>query len=227
MQLLKTLPLLAALIGAPALATTTVGLLDGTSLHSTFEDSAIGPGDSIYLSTGRYGWTNVQGDNRAYRAPETWFPSAGLIGSVATGAYQVQYDTDVAIAADLVYELRVDIGFMSTMAARSAPYTVQLGVLDSAGVFTSLVAVSGVSTMVDHFGLTPSTVAELSYTSVAGVTGDLAVRLSRDAGGDSNSRWLGFDNVVLTATAVPEPSTTAMLLCGVAGLALWRRRQTA
>lgn len=212
---------LLALATATASAGTTVGKLDGISPDSTFEN--VGTfGGSIALNSGAYGWTELSGTARAFRDAVLINNSALISGNNATGAYAVQFDTDVAIQANTSYTLSVDLGFMTPVATRSAPYSIELGVLSSGGVFTQLAVSNGTALMTQHFGDGASLTVTTAYLSGMAGSGDLAVRLTRLDGG-TDGRWLGFDNVVLTAAPVPEPATTALFGLGLTALLLGRR----
>lgn len=202
----------------------TVGALDGVSIDSTFEN--VGTfGGSVAVSTGAYGWTDLNSTARAFRDAVEINNAALISLSNATGAFEVQFDTHVAIQAATTYQLSVDLGFMTPPGNRTAPYAIELGVLDRSGLFTSLASSNGVAQMTQHFGDGASLTVNTSYLSGATDAGDLTVRLSRLDGG-TDGRWLGFDNVVLTAAAapVPEPATAGMLCLGLAALVLMNAR---
>lgn len=212
---------LSTLLASSAWAATAVGTLDGVSADSTFEN--VGTfGGSVAVTSGAYGWTNLASTARAFRDAVLIDNAALIATGDATGAFAVQFDTHVAIQAATHYTLSVDLGFMTPMDVRSAPYTIELGVLDAGGVFTQLASSQGLAVMGQHFGQGASLTVTAEYLSGTFESGDLTVRLARDAGGN-NGRWLGFDNVTLMAAPVPEASSLAMFGVGLAGLMLAAR----
>ncbi|MBU0603687.1 MAG: PEP-CTERM sorting domain-containing protein [Gammaproteobacteria bacterium] len=219
----------AAVVPAIAAASDHISPLDGSATSSTFEDvSAFG--GSIPLSSGAYAWTAVTGDARSFRDAVVIDNAALIHLNSATAAYTMQHDTGTRFVADAVYTLSADIGFMTTYLAsgRSAPYRIEIGVLDAAGSFTRLAAYSGTAVWQGHFGDGASNQASIIYTASGLEDGDVAVRLSRLDGG-SDGRWMGFDNVTLSAVAapVPEPSIAMLLAPGLALLGFAARRRKA
>jgi hypothetical protein len=222
-----SLVVLAATV-VPALASAADYLppLDGVATSSMFEDvSAFG--GSIALSSGAYAWTAITGDARSFRDAVVIGNAALIHLNSATAAYTVQHNTGIGFAADSVYTLEADIGFMTTFraAGRDAPYVIEIGVLDNGGQFTRLAAYQDSAVWQGHFGDSVAEHASLNYTATGLEDGSIAVRLSRLSGG-TEGRWMGFDNVTLSVAApVPEPSVALLLGAGLALLGFATRRR--
>lgn len=81
-----------------------------------------------------------------------------------------------------------------------------------------------------NFGVTDAwgTVSSLSFTAIAGspYIGQVAGIGFTHPAPDGEDRWINVDSVAVSVTAVPEPSTVALLLgCGALAVGLLRRRQ--
>ena len=67
---------------------------------------------------------------------------------------------------------------------------------------------------------------DLAANSVLDGTSAIKVYLLRPTGSfEGSANWTSYDNAILTATAVPEPSTYALVLGGILTLLVLRRRQ--
>jgi hypothetical protein len=106
---------------------TPIGLLDGTSLLSTFETGSQAPSSSL-------GWTALEGVAQIFDLGE----NGALVSGTEQGAYKVQYESGVPIQPNTTYELHLDVGFVSDAPDGLATYNVQLGVVTDYG-FSELV----------------------------------------------------------------------------------------
>lgn len=180
-----------------------IGGLNGATASSNFE---IG---TVQLLPSQ-GWANVSGFARV-------FDGAGGNGAIIHGTngfsnYEVQYDTGVAIQPNTSYDLSLDMGFIAGIAGGNASYSFQLGTLNG-GIFTGLG--SPETGIVTYAGNLNSGVVSGSdqqiFVSGSSVSGDnLAVRWAQLIN-PGPSDFFGFDNVILQATAVPEPGTYTLL----------------
>ncbi len=167
-----------------------VSTLDGTSFQSTFNTNIF---QTPILPDG---WSVISGGAVRIYENHIIAPFAG--DPYRTSPYTVQFDTGKAMVAKTDYLLTVDTSFIG--APIGAPFTIEIGSLDGVGAFTSLASRS--DTMLEAVGT-----KALAYTTGASVSGDVAVRLSRDSG--LSGRWFGYDNVILTAR---PPSGTIMIV---------------
>ena len=206
---------------APVSRAAFIASLDGVSNSSTFENA------TAASSPTPTGWTAV--GSPAIRAFKGSGSNAIMIasGSTSTANYTSQYDTGIAIRPDTIYTLSTEIGFASTATPGSGVngYAVILGEL-SAGVFTPLAADNSTTpyqynanTIAPYYSGQGST----QFTTGAAVDGqDVAVQLVRTS--PDGTAWLGFDNVTLDATKVPEPAAGIAIAAAVLSL---RRRRSA
>jgi len=140
-------------------------------------------------------------------------PGIGNTSSITTSA------SLGAVAANMLYTLTVAVGNRSdNLFFDTGTYTIDLL---ANGVSVAEAALAG--STIAH-----GTFSDLSATFTSPASGpligeSLTIRLSATAG--SNNDEAIFDNVRLTATAVPEPTTWALL--GMGAVALFARRRTA
>ncbi len=204
-----------------------VGNLDGTSLQSTFYDSALGGNvDDTNLPGG---WLEFQGNTRVFGNLAAAGPGYGVISADANKAnFSILYDTQTPIQANTEYLLTTEIGFATLTGSSpiAGNFRLEIGTWDGAN-FTSLAANSGaVSFISSGFESGASGITALNLTTGTLVSGqNVAVRLSRIDGGTAN--WQGFDNVILRAAPVPEPNAFIMFVSMLLGLLAyaWRRKK--
>ena len=191
--------------------------------NASFEAPVLDPG----------GWTNDYPDwtpppdkGNAFVEYIPGFSSEGNQHIGIQGASIVSQALDVGLSANTTYNLTVGVGnrngsFSPTDGTQRSTFGLYLR--DSAEVDCNIppgCIYLGAST-VDAGLLGESTFADFSmtYTTTGSVpAGDLVVLLENSGSGRSH-----FDNIRLTATAVPEPSS--LVLISLAGLALLARRR--
>ncbi len=228
----KLLPALAACSLASALsAQTYIGNLNGSATASTFETgfSSVGEQDTNLAALG---WTEVTGDTRLFRGTS----NTAVISTGEWNTYSVRYDTGVAIQTNTVYTLSFNLGYQTNNTGNTAYYSFELGTVNG-GAFSSYTSAHSGSLSYDgalgslNIGSGSFSSDSSQWTTGGSVNGDnLAVvfTLTNYSINGSSSDFFGFDNVTLTAAAIPEPSTYAALL-GLGSLIYiaWRRRQSA
>jgi len=142
-------------------------------------------------------------------------PGAGNTSSITTSA------SLGTVAANMLYTLTVALGNRSdNLFFDTGTYTIDL-LANGASVAEATLAGSAIP----H-----GTFSDLSAVFTSPASGpligeSLTIRLSATAG--SNSDEGIFDNVRLTASPVPEPATSIMIVGGMAALAWLRRRRRA
>lgn len=210
-------------------AQTYIGNLNGSATASTFETGFTTVGqENTNLSS--VGWTEFSGDTRLFRGNS----NTALISTGAYSTYTVRYDTGVAISANTTYTLSFDLGFVTQTAGNSANYSFQLGT-STGGGFTGLgSAKSGTLsyTTADTLNIGSGNFSTDSsqWTTGSSVNGDnlmVTFSLLSYTTSGANSDFFGFDNVKLSHSAVPEPSTYAAIAGGLvlAGTVIVRRRR--
>lgn len=216
-----------ALTGALS-AQTYIGNLNGSATASTFETglSSVGAQDTNLSAVG---WTEVTGDTRLFRGAS----NTAVISTGAYSPYSVRFDTGVAIQANTVYTLSFNLGFMTMNAGNTANYSFEVGTING-GTFSSITSAHSGSlaySVADalNIGSANFSSASSQWTTGGSVNGDnLAVvfTLTSYLNNASTSDFFGFDNVRLSYSAVPEPSTYAAIFGAIAlGAAAWRRRR--
>ena len=135
----------------------------------------------------------------------------------------MQYNTALALQPNTTYTLTVDIGFYTTSGTSGNGWQVSLGSRNGT-TFTSLSTDTGSATYAGHLHDNVfSDNAVVQFTTGAIVSSDpVALRLSRTTTGPTN--WLGFDNVKLDATTVPELSSSLLGALGAFALIVRRKR---
>jgi hypothetical protein len=147
-----------------------------------------------------------------------WLNDFNGNGTQVTGVYQ----NVGALAADTTYSLTVAIGLRGDAAPNNQATW-------SPGIITLINGNDNTGTVLDTVTGLPTTPNSwqdytASFTTGATVSGDLIVELSVL---DAQSIQADFSNVELTATAVPEPGTLALLGGGLALLPVVLRRKQA
>ena len=197
----------------------TVGLLDGSSVQSTFEGTVVGSGSGTVPA----GWVAGVGDDNGLRTflgggAET---NTALITADSGGLVQAQFDTGVSVVANTLYTLDAMIGtYQTTDSASSA--TLEIGTFSGA-VFTPFTTFSpqvpGAGTGDLGSGAAPI-LQETFMTGGSVGTDTVGVRISVSA-----TNFPGFDDVVLdavteaTPTPAPEPHSL-LLLSGMVGFVI-------
>lgn len=211
-------------------AQTYVGNLDGVSVDSTFGAGNGGSGVVFDTNLSTYGWTSVGG------SPSVIIYTNSIMAATASYAnFDVLYGVDsTPFSANTTYTLTFDIGYgAGNDLGTVAQWTFQLGTWDgnNTGSFSSLASEGGTSepAWAGNFLINSAngTSVSLTYTTGSSVSGsEIAIRFLQSYNGEGKSDFLGFDNVTLTASAVPEPSTYAAIFGGLslAGAAWLRRR---
>lgn len=221
----------ACLFGGSLGAQSYVGNLNGTSPASTFE-----VGSTNSLPT--LGWTGVTGLAQQFTNANG---NGEIIGQDPFANYAVQYATGTTLQANSLYTLSFVVGYVSAGTTGTADYTVTFGTSADSGstINNALSANSGALTATinrasggaiqDSLGNSAlnSQAVSITFLTGASVSGDsLYLRLaqSNQTGSGAGQDYFGFDNVVLSVAAIPEPSTYAALLgLGALGFAARRR----
>lgn len=180
---------------------------------STFPDYTVGATD----------WTLVRGDidggTFAPGGAVTPGPVDGNQVGYSNGAGGLQQVLGATFATGTTYFFSVSIGVRSDDLASTGAAAIQLGYFLGNGDFNLVTAQSGAAARGVFSGLTGS------YQAAAGDAGQtIVVRLA-----NTGSPQVVFDQVSVSATAIPEPAVAAGLagavaLIGAAGWKRWRRR---
>lgn len=157
-----------------------------------------------------------------------------MLGSTTTASYGVIGTTYTPLLGSTTYTLSVDVGYAAgTAISGDATYKFVLGYWDgnTASSFTALQSQQGTVTHTGNITGTSanSTTYSLSYTTAStAANGDLAVQLYQVGTNpmSGGADYMSFDNVILTASAVPEPAADAAIFGAIAlvGTFLWRMR---
>ncbi len=208
-----------SLLAAASCSAAFVAGLDGTSVQSTFGSGNVTTGTTAGLPSG---WSVISGTGRVFNDLNNW---ALIAASGNTSQYSVQFNTGVPLSAGTIYSLGVDIGFYTTPPASASNngWRVEFGTLDGT-TFTALASGTGSATYAGHLhdGVYSDSALVEFTTGSAVADGNVVVRLTRTTTGPTN--WMGFDNVVLNATAVPEPSAAMLGVLGALAAATRRKR---
>ncbi len=203
-------------------------LLNGSSTASTFEI-----GDGTRMSLPHLGWTQLTGTG-----VDVWDSATdGVVINFASGnggfdAYSVQFITDSQLAANSTYTLTFEMGYVSGPGTGNANYSFSIGTwngstftpLGGSGTASGGPVVNNTSFASGTAGITQSA----TFTTGGSGSSDFVAIQWAQTNATSGADFFGFDNVTLSVTAIPEPSTYAALLGAAAlGLAAWRRRRIA
>jgi hypothetical protein len=140
-------------------------------------------------------------------------PGAGNTSSITTSASLGN------VAANMLYTLTVALGNRSdNLFFDTGTYTIDL-LANGVSVAESTRAGSTVA----HGTFSDLSAALVSPASGPLIGEALTIRLSA-TGGSANDEAI-FDNVRLTASAVPEPAISTMIIGGMATLLCWRRKK--
>ena len=125
------------------------------------------------------------------------------------------------VAVNMLYTLTVALGNRNdNLFFDSGEYTIDLL---ANGVSVAEASLAGSS--IAHGTFTDLSATFISPASGAVIGESLTIRLSASSGSPNNEGI--FDNVRLTASPVPEPATSTMIVGGIAALAWLRRRRRA
>jgi hypothetical protein len=180
------------------------------------------------LTSGGNTWTNTYPDWDAPATPGdafvefiSGFAADGMqhIGVATNG--EVSQNLGVQLLPNSIYQLTVAVGNrMNFVSATGNESTFGLYVGGDAAAGGTLVAES----VVDAFPIPVGTFEDFTLTYTTGAappTGDLYIALSSGGGNRGH-----FDNIRLDASAIPEPSTLAMvLMAGIGVMCAVRRRR--
>jgi hypothetical protein len=156
---------------------------------------------------GGYQGTSVLGGTIS--SDGAWYAWAARFGTASKAPAWLNATSFTPVSGDLV-TLTVDVGDMGGTGAMT-----RIQLFDT--INNTVYATSDYTPAVEDTWYESST----SYTSTGSEAGPLGIRLMFASGGAND--WVSFDNVRLDSTAVPEPTTTALL--GLGGLALILRRR--
>lgn len=172
--------------------------IPGWNKYSTIDNTAMGNWASLHDSTFAYVGCNDNSGSDISQAP-------------------------VFIQPDTTYTLSVDVFAINSTAWGVSPenyvYLAEVCPVDTSYAFVRALGYSNaVGQTVTLTGTTGHTVTEGNKIAVY-------LGIGPNAGSDGTFYGAGYDNVVLTAASVPEPSTCVLLGLGVFGLLAyaWRR----
>ena len=229
-------------LAAAGRAQTYVGNLNGTSVQSTFTTSTDG-----FNAIGGFGWSLPSG---ATIGAQIFGQSGGTNNDVLVAQsgtpggpfpfnnYQVEFNTSATLLPNSTYTLSISMGFVSAGSAGTASYLFSLGTLNGT-TFTVLQSASGTinrasgPTFAATIGGNVANAQTVSFNVTTGASGlptdPIYVRWEQTASSNTGGAdYFGIDNVTLSVSAVPEPSTYAVIFgAGALGFAAWRRRRVA
>jgi hypothetical protein len=179
------------------------------------------------LTSGGNTWTNTYPDWEAPATPGdafvefiNGFAADGMqhIGVATNG--EVSQDLGVQLLPNTIYQLSVAVGHRNTFVAPTGnESTFGLYVGGDAAAGGTLLAES----VVDAFPIPVGTFDDFSLTYTTGAAppaGNLFISLSSGGGNRGH-----FDNIRLDASAIPEPSTLALVLVAATGVICAARRR--
>jgi hypothetical protein len=219
-------------------AVTYVGNLDGSHMSSTFTTSTDG-----FQALGPFGWTSFSGAGGNVYGQTGGTTNDVLIGVDDYDNYGVQFNTGVGVQANQVYSLSLLMGYVSGGTSTGASYDISLGTWNGSS-FTAFTAdtpaleVGSVHrnsgpTQAASFGANIAGAVSVTVTYTTGAspgTDPIRVRWAQTAAGTVGpppSDFFGIDNVTLSVSAIPEPSTYAAVLgCLVMAAGFVRRRRS-
>jgi hypothetical protein len=192
------------------LAQTFIGGLDGSSVTSTFETNT---GSGVALPTD--GWTVVSGSAQLLDLGPA--NNGAITDGTSYANYTIQFDTTIPVQANFQYTLTVQMGYFAGLQGGNSGYSLELGTVVD-GLFegigtakTGHVAYAGNINSGIYSGSDTQVIT--TGTDISG--GNLAVRWGQTSSlgqtdGGVTSDFLSVDNVKLSASAVPEPTTISL-----------------
>ena len=154
-------------------------------------------------------------------------PAGGIQQTLAGFDNVIGTEDDPVLVADAEYSLTVAV------ALRDGSRTDSDELSDWAGAVIELLAGDEViaskiydatDPLLGEMGeFTDVNLSFITDANTAGLGELMTIRISREIGGDPS--YLDIDNVRLTVTSIPEPSTVALLLSALAGLGCFFRRR--
>lgn len=211
-----------------ALATTSSIASAATIFSSDFEADAVASPAPDTLADGWFFDNTVAGnadgvtgnnEHRIFDGPAAGggsFGSRGWISNVANAYITVDLGP---LSANTIYTVDYFAGAETSRTGNNILYLAELLVGTDVNTATTVASDSG-NDAGDGGGKNADEMHSFSYTSLAANPGDnIYLKLERDGG----SAFIFYDDVVVDATAVPEPSSTALL--GLGSIALLMRRK--
>lgn len=217
----------------------TFGPLNGWDLYDPGSITGGGAGNTYFIGTLRPTERDLVGNPGVYENfPNGAFEGSrvgiafNFEGSGGEGEYGFQQNLTATLAANTNYTLQVQIGNIASGFAVDNTFYV----LDGFPGYRVDLLAGGVLLDSDNNSLAGSIAeGEWGLSTVSFTTGpthaqlgqSLAIRLVNlniiDPAFPASDLEVDFDDVSLTATAVPEPTSTALLLLGSVALVLWYR----